>query len=228
VYFQDLQARLIDIARERVHAGRLTERGLARSCGISQPHMHNVLKNIRVLSTAAADRLMHALDIGVSDLLWRISTEPDAGVRAIPIIRNRIGPGSEAIFSAIRGHFPLPESLLRGLVDPLAARLGPDLVLPKALAAHDLVLLDQNPRVRSEPGGAGIWVVKENASLSIRYLRMRGTSLCLANEVTLENPQLSHSIPPAGRNILEIVRARIVWMGREMEKEQAGPADPIG
>jgi hypothetical protein len=220
---------LIDIARERVRAGQLTERGLARSCGISQPHMHNVLKNIRVLSTAAADRLMHALDMGVSDLLWRVSTEPDAGVRAIPIIRNRIGPGSEAIFTAMRGHFPLPESLLRGLVDPLAARLGPDLVMPKALAAHDLVLLDQNPRVRSEPGsGAGVWVVKENASLSIRYLRMRGTSLCLANEVTLEDPGQWHSIPLTGRNILDIVRARIVWMGREMEKEPPGPVDPVG
>jgi hypothetical protein len=228
VYFQELQARLIDIARERVHAGQLTERGLARSCGISQPHMHNVLKNVRVLSTAAADRLMHALDIGVSDLLWRISTEPDAGVRAVPIIRNRIGPGSEAILTVIRGHFPLPESLLKGLVDPLTARLGPDLVMPKALAAHDLVLLDQNPRVRSEPGGAGIWVVKENASLSIRYLRMRGAGLCLANEVTLENPDQWNSIPLAGRNILDIVRARIVWMGREMEKEPAGPADPAG
>lgn len=219
---------MIDIARQRVRAGQLTERGLARSCGISQPHMHNVLKNIRVLSTGAADRLMHALDIGVSDLLWRVSTEPDAGVRAIPIIRNRIGPGSEAVFTVIRGHFPLPESLLKGLVDPLAARLGPDLVLPKALAAHDLVLLDQNPRIRSEPAAAGIWVVKESASLSIRYLRMRGTSLCLANEVTLEDPQQWHSIPLAGRNILDIVRARIVWMGREMEKEPAGPADPAG
>ena len=226
-YFQALQGRLIDIARARVRAGQLTERGLARSCAISQPHMHNVLKNIRVLSTGAADRLMQALDIGVSDLLWRVSTEPDAGVRAIPIIRNRIGPGSEAIFTVIRGHFPLPESLLRGLVDPLAARLGPDLVLPRALAAHDLVLLDQNPSVRSEPGGgASVWVVKESASLSIRYLRMRGTSLCLANEVTLGDPQQWHSIPLAGRNILDIVRARIVWMGREMEKEPAGSADP--
>jgi hypothetical protein len=228
MYFKELQGRLIGIARERVSAGELTERGMARSCGISQPHMHNVLKNIRVLSTAAADRLMHALDISASDLLWRVSIEPDAGVRAIPIIRNRIGPGSEAIFTEIRGHFPLPESLLRGLVDPVAARVGPDLVLPKALAAHDLVLLDQNPRIRSEPGGAGIWVVRESASLSIRYLRKRGTGLCLANEVTLEDPQQWHSIPLAGRNILDIVRARIVWMGREMEKEPAGPAEPAG
>ena len=228
MYFQELQGRLIDIARERVRAGQLTERGLARSCGISQPHMHNVLKNIRLLSTAAADRLMHALGIRATDLLWRVSTEPDAGVRAIPIIRNRIGPGSEAIFTAIRGHFPFPESLLRGIVDPLAARLGPDLVLPKALAAHDLVLLDQNPHVRSEPGGANFWVVRESASLSVRYLRIRGTSLCIANEVTLEDPQQWHSIPLAGRNILDIVRARIVWMGREMEKEPPGPVDPAG
>src|SRR5580698_652868 len=101
MYFQELQGRLIGIARERVSAGELTERGMARSCGISQPHMHNVLKNIRVLSTAAADRLMQALDVGVTDLLWRVSTEPDAGVRAIPIIRNRIGPGSEAVFTVI-------------------------------------------------------------------------------------------------------------------------------
>lgn len=229
MYFQELQGRLIDIARERVHTGQLTERGLARSCGISQPHMHNVLKNIRVLSTSAADRLMAALHIGVSDLLWRISTEPDAGVREIPLIRNRIGPGFDAVLTAIRGHFPLPESLLRGLVDPVAARLGPDLVLPNALAAHDLVLLDQNPSVRSEPHGtAGVWVVKEGAGLSVRYLRMRGTSLCLANEVTLEDPHQWHSIPLAGRNILDIVRARIVWMGREMEEEPPGSADPAG
>jgi hypothetical protein len=133
------------------------------------------------------------------------------------------------VFTAIRGHFPLPESLLKGLVDPLAARLGPDLVLPNALAAHDLVLLDQNPSVRSEPRGAAtVWVVKEGSSLSVRYLRMRGTSLCLANEVTLEDPRQWNSIPLEGRNILDIVRARIVWMGREMEKESSGPADPAG
>jgi hypothetical protein len=229
VYFQELQGRLIDIARERVRAGELTERGLARLCNISQPHMHNVLKNIRVLSTAAADRLMDALDIRLTDPLWSVSTEPDAGFRAIPILRSRIGPGTDAVFTAIRGHFPLPESLLRDLVDPLTARLGPDLVLPSALTTHDLVLLDQNPLVRSAPSGStSVWVVKEGASLRVRYLRIRGTSLCVANEVTLEDPPQWHSIPLEGRNILDIVRARIVWMGREMEKEPPGSPDPAG
>jgi transcriptional regulator with XRE-family HTH domain len=225
VYFRDLQGRIIDIARERVQAGKLTERGLARLCGVSQPHMHNVLKNIRSLSTEAADRLMRALDISFSDLLWRISTETETGVGDIPMIQNRIGPGTDAVFTVISGHIPLPRWLLKDLVDPLAARLGPDLVLPRALAAHDLVLLDQNPQLRAVPGSNGIWVVTEDAGLRIRYLRMGDARICVANEVTLEDPRQWHSIPPPGQNILDIVRARIVWMGREMEKEPAGPAD---
>jgi hypothetical protein len=226
VYFHELQGRLIDAARERVRAGKLTERGLARMCGVSQPHMHNVLKNIRALSIGSSDRLMLALDIRVTDLLWRVSGESDAAVRAIPILRNRIGPGTDAVLTAIRGHVPLPQSLLKDLVDPLAARLGPDLVLPHALATHDLVLLDQNPLLRSEPGGSSIWVISEGAGLRVRYLRMGGTHLYVANEVTLADPQKWQSIPLQGRNILDIVRARIVWMGREMEKEPAGSADP--
>lgn len=229
MYFQELQGRLVDIARERVHSGQLTERRLARMCGISQPHMHNVLKSVRVLSMEAVDRLMRALELAVPDLMWRVSGEHDAAFRAVPIIRNRIGPGSDAVFTVIRGHYPLPESLLKNLVEPIAARLGPDLVLPKALAAHDLVLLDQNPGLRSTPAGAtAVWVVREGTSLSVRYLRSEGTSLYLADEVTLGHPERWHSMPLEGRNILDIVRARIVWMGREMENEPAGSAEPAG
>jgi transcriptional regulator with XRE-family HTH domain len=219
LYFRDLQGRLIDMAKERVRAGELTERGLARKCGISQPHIHNVLKGIRTLSPAAADRLMEALEIRVTDLVWRISTERDADVRAIPLLRNRIGPGIDTVFTEIRGHMPLPHSLVRDVVDPVAARLGPDLVLPKSLAAHDLVLLDQNPRLRETPGGNGIWVVSEGAWLRVRYLRLEGTRLFVGNEATRDDPAKWNSIPLQGRNILDIVRARIVWMGREMEKE---------
>ena len=225
MYFQELQSRLVGIARARIRAGELTERGLARLASISQPQMHHVLKSIRGLSTGSADRLMRALDLRVPDLLWRISTEPDAAVRAISMLQDRIGPGSDADFTAIRGHIPLPESLLAGVVDPLAARLAPDLVMPGALAAHDLVLLDQNPLIRATPGYNGIWVVSEGSGLRVRYLRWDAARLGIADEVTLEDPQRWHSIPLQGRNILDIVRARIVWIGREMEKEPAGPAD---
>jgi len=190
--------------------------------------MHNVLKKIRVLSIGSADRLMRALYIRIPDLLWKVSAEPDAGVRAIPMVRNRIGPGTDVVLTSSRCHFPLPEWLLKGLIDPLAARLGPDLVLPASLAAHDVVLLDQNPQVRSAPGNSGVWVVREGASLRVRYVRAAGTRLYLANEATLAYPQKWHSIPLPGRNILDIVRARIVWIGREMEKEPAGPADTAG
>ncbi len=226
MYFEDLQGRLIDLVRERVRAGELTERGLARKCGISQPQIHNALKKIRSLSTASADRVLRALNLGIPDLLWRIAPHLDTGVRAIPMLRSRIGPGTDAVLTEIRGHVPLPEWLLGDIVDPLAARLGSDLVLPAALAPHDLVLLDQNPAARAMPGEGGIWVVTEGAGLRVRYLRAKESRLYVANEITLKDPGQWQAVPPQGRNILDIVRARIVWMGREMEKGPAGPADP--
>jgi hypothetical protein len=217
VFFQELQCRLIDIARERVRAGQQTERGLARLCGMSQPHMHNVLKRIRMLSNSSADRLLEALGLRVSDLLWRVAAEPDAGIKAIPLIRNRIGPGTDAVFTKTRGFIPMTRSMVEGLVEPLAARLGPDLVLPKALAAHDLILLDQNPRLRSAPAAKSLWVVKEEGGLRVRYLRLGGTRLYIANEATVDDPQKWQSVTLKGRNILEVVLARVVWVVRELD-----------
>jgi hypothetical protein len=226
VYFQDLQRKLIDLARERVRAGEVTERGLAKICAISQSHMHNVLKNVRGFSPCSADRLMRALDLRVPDLLWRVPEEIDSDIRAIPIVRNRIGPGTDAVLSTFRGHIPMPDWLLKKAIDPVVARLGPDLVMPKALAAHDLVLLDQNPAVRADPNPGSLWVVAEGTGLRVRYLRMPGAQLHVADELTVEEPEKWRFVPLQGRNILDVVRARIVWISREMETEPAGPAIP--
>jgi hypothetical protein len=210
----------------------VTERALARLCDISQPHMHNVLKNIRSLSIKSADRLMLALEIRVSDLLWLGSGEDDVSVRTVPVVRNRIGPGTDSILTVFRGYLPLPQSLLRNLIRPVAARLAPDLVLPRAVAARDLVLLDQNPAVRAMSGSASasdsIWIVDGGAGLRVRYLRVGGTLLYIAHEDNLSDPRRWKATPLRGRNILDIVRARIVWIGREMETEQARPADQAG
>ncbi|MBZ5594381.1 MAG: helix-turn-helix domain-containing protein [Acidobacteriia bacterium] len=69
MYFELLQIRLIAHVQQRVQRGELTERGLARHTGISQPHLHNMLKGARVLSPQMADLLLHHLHITLLDLL---------------------------------------------------------------------------------------------------------------------------------------------------------------
>jgi transcriptional regulator with XRE-family HTH domain len=70
--FQDLQQRLLNELRRRVRSGATTERGLARLSGISQPHLHNVLKGKRMLSIETTDAVLRHLEI---DLLHLIEPE---------------------------------------------------------------------------------------------------------------------------------------------------------
>jgi transcriptional regulator with XRE-family HTH domain len=67
--FGQLQRRLVEHLRHRVQSGEITERSLARIAGISQPHLHNVLKGKRILSIEMADEILKNLDITILDLL---------------------------------------------------------------------------------------------------------------------------------------------------------------
>lgn len=67
--FHELQARLIAHLRERVRSGELSERGLARITGVSQPHIHNVLKGKRLFSLATADEVLRHLRLDLLDLI---------------------------------------------------------------------------------------------------------------------------------------------------------------
>jgi transcriptional regulator with XRE-family HTH domain len=67
--FNDLEQRLLDELRRRVRSGAATERGLARLSGISQPHLHNVLKGKRILSMEKADTVLRRLQIDVLHLV---------------------------------------------------------------------------------------------------------------------------------------------------------------
>jgi transcriptional regulator with XRE-family HTH domain len=67
--FHDLHRRLIEDLHRRVRSGEATERGLARITGVSQPHMHNVLKGKRLLSADMADAVLRHLDMDLLDLI---------------------------------------------------------------------------------------------------------------------------------------------------------------
>jgi transcriptional regulator with XRE-family HTH domain len=64
-----LQTQLLRHLRRRIHSGEITERSLARVTGISQPHLHNVLKGKRSLSFEKADRILFHLRLDLRFLI---------------------------------------------------------------------------------------------------------------------------------------------------------------
>jgi hypothetical protein len=92
MYFADLQASLLESLRTRVRNGQVTERGLARLVGVSQPHMHNVLKGTRFLSSELSDQILRCLNISVLDLvdralLTQYMSAPQPSRRSAPTFR---------------------------------------------------------------------------------------------------------------------------------------------
>ncbi len=64
----------------RVRNGEITERGLARRTGISQPHIHNVLKGKRFFSWEAADAVLLELGLTVEDLVDDEQAPAEGGI----------------------------------------------------------------------------------------------------------------------------------------------------
>jgi transcriptional regulator with XRE-family HTH domain len=69
ITFASLEMRLLRHLRDRIRQGEITERSLAKITGISQPHLHNVLKGKRLLSTEKADRILSYLRLDLRALL---------------------------------------------------------------------------------------------------------------------------------------------------------------
>jgi hypothetical protein len=67
--FAQVQMRLVAHLRGKVRSGEATERGLARVTGISQPHIHNVLKGKKLFSSEMSDKLLLGLNLDILDLL---------------------------------------------------------------------------------------------------------------------------------------------------------------
>jgi transcriptional regulator with XRE-family HTH domain len=79
--FQELEGRFLEHLRRRIRSGELTERQLARLAGISQPHIHNVLKGKRLLSMELADTVLHVLRLDLMELIDPEENDGPQGVR---------------------------------------------------------------------------------------------------------------------------------------------------
>ena len=72
--FREQRRRLIAHLHALIRSGDATERGLARLTGVSQPHMHNVLKGKRLLSVEMADQILAQLHLDLLDFIepWEL------------------------------------------------------------------------------------------------------------------------------------------------------------
>lgn len=67
--FGGLEVRLIHHLQELIRSGEISERSLARVIGVSQPHLHNVLKGRYLFSIATADKILRHLQLDLLDLI---------------------------------------------------------------------------------------------------------------------------------------------------------------
>lgn len=221
--FQELQARLVAALKARLHNGELTERRLARLAGISQPHMHNVLKGARILSPDAADRVLKCLRLSVLDLI----TVPElhqagcpqcpkhGAYRGVPILEGWLGPGLPLpTATGPEYRCPFPTLLVTSLTDPVVARLTADARMTAVVRHNDLVLLDRSHHSRSRLDGEGLYVVNRHGEGLIRRLRMEGRRVFLGTEAGLGRPCEWEEIVLENSHVMDIVRARVVWIGR--------------
>jgi transcriptional regulator with XRE-family HTH domain len=221
--FHELSARLIRHLTARDRRGEMSERSLARLTSYSQPHIHNVLKGSRALTAELADRVLQLLGVPLVALfsqeeLSGISPPAVAEFPATPLLEGRLGggnlfprPGRESNL------YYLPARLVATVVSPAVVQMDDrETAMSPFLEPGDWVLLDRSPAARRRPQFENAYALSWNGKGFVRRCRVVRGALV----VVPDNPDLSGKIPAqialAEHDILEVVRGRIAWVGREL------------
>jgi hypothetical protein len=221
--FQELHARLIDHLRQRIRRGELSERSLARLLRYSQPHIHNVLKGSRMLTAELADRILLALGLPLISLLTQEElggVGPPGGVEfaAVPVLQGRLGggtafpqPGQQA------SRYFLPQRLLAAAVSPAVVQLdGAETAMSPFLEPGDWVLLDRSPSVRRRPLFEHAYALSWKGRGYVARCRVVGAALVLVADNPRQSSDIPSQVPRAGLDVLDLVKGRVVWVGRQL------------
>ncbi len=222
--FRTLAMRIVLHLNVLVRRGEMTERGLAKLTGYSQPHVHNVLKGARGLSADLADQILELLAIKLvslftQDELSGLAPPSLTDAIPVPILQGRLGSGKPFPRRSERGQrrfFPLP--VLTGLVSPTLAVLDRDeLAMSPTLRPNDWVLLDRSPGVRRCPSLEQIYALSWKGRGFVGRCRVVGGALLVVVDNPLGGQQTPSPIPLAGCDVLEIVKGKLVWLGRALD-----------
>lgn len=217
-----LRLRLVSGIRDRVRNGEISERGLARVTGVSQPHIHHVLKGTRVLSLEMADRILERLQIDLVELLTAAEEGTGGGDTSCsqqaevcecgtaPLLEGWIGPAHPYPKPSEWERYLFAAADVAGLDSPVAARLAPDPLRGPIFSGPGVVLLEASEQVRRHPDEAGYFALDLTGSGTIGRVR------CVAPDLYL----WAHSggewqpIPQAGRDPLHAIQGRVSLLVR--------------
>ena len=208
--FGELHYRLVATLRTRVRNGELSERRLAHITGVSQPHIHNVLKGVRTLSQHMADRILRRLDLNLLDLIGQ-----ERPYVEVPVLEGCLGPGLPLpwIPSPVE-RYPFPRSYVASLHDAVVASLAADPKMAGLVRENDLVLLDRSLKDRTGFCEGVFYVVNYLGEGLIRRVRREGAYLLLLSDGA-EPDRLD------GVHLRDVIAARVRWVGRSLD-----PAPP--
>ncbi|HLG99521.1 MAG TPA: hypothetical protein VKX49_24650 [Bryobacteraceae bacterium] len=224
--YQDAQARLLAYVQDRIHNGEVTERRLARQIGISQPHVHNVLKGVRSLSPEIFDSLLAQFQLSLLDLApiedlqdslrRRHALEQAADVA---FLAGLVGPGNGWITVIDRKHhFPLPFPSTTSPPGLVMAHLTNDPAMAATLAGADIALLDTSEPQRADLVPDGVYVVSRGHEAVLRYIRPGWRKYYLPTDANLDQPVAWYNIRVSKQELFEMIKARVRWLGRERNR----------
>lgn len=204
--FRELQDRLMEYLRGQVDAAGLTERSLARLTGVSQPHLHHALRGDRSLSPDMADRMLRHLGLSLFDLCPdRLPTAAQSGWRAVPQLRQRLGPGLAWDERSTVGWVWVRQDVAARAVCPVVMALTPDPAMPRATGEATWALLDRSLGARMHLDAESLYAVEQHGEGRLRRLRLDGAWLALvAEDGSEERVRMAGALPA------EIVRARVL------------------
>ncbi len=194
--------------------------------GISQPHVHNVLKGVRNLSIGMSDSILNIFHLSILDLApledleSKLKSRKALPVVEVPVLDKPIGPGIPWPAQIVQGkHFvtPVPTGvILPGLVMALVA---PDPQMGETLAGYDIAILDTSERHRAKPSPEGLYAVERGGEVVLRYLRPGSRCYYLVSDATLGHPAQWEHLSISRRELFEIIKARVLWLGREKDRK---------
>jgi hypothetical protein len=176
-----------------------------------------------MLTAELADRILLALGIPLISLLTQEELGglgPPAAVEfaAVPVLQGRLGggtafpqPGRQA-----SRHF-LPQRLVAPAVSPAVVQLDDgETAMSPFLEPGDWVLLDRSPPARRRPLFEHAYALSWKGRGYVARCRVVGGALVLVADNPRQISDIPSQIPRARLDVLDLVKGKIIWVGREL------------